>query len=316
MESGFDDLLWVTLGLILYTYVGYPLLLLVWSRLAPNPVMNAPFTPKVSVVIAAWNEKDRIAAKIKNCLQQDYPQDNLEIVVVSDGSTDGTDEVVRQVESNRVRLIVLQDRMGKAVALNEGVASTKGEVVLFADVRQRLALDVVARLVSHFADPTVGAVTGELVLESGQEVPFKEGLGLYWKVEKSIRSMEGAIDSVVGVTGAIYAIRKRLFIPLQPGTILDDVVVPMSVVMQGFRVTFDRQALAFDQLSNDHRDEFRRKVRTMAGNYQAFSMNPVWLDPRRNRLFVQVLSHKVFRLAVPFALLVLFLSSLALVTSG
>ena len=316
MDSGFEGLLWITLALILYTYGGYPLLLFVWSRLAPRPVSSSPLIPKVSMVIAAWNERECIAVKIQNCLQQRYPPGSLEIIVVSDGSTDGTDEVVRHIESERVRLIVLTDRRGKAVALNEGVAAAKGEVILFADVRQRFAHDVVPRLVSYFADHAVGAVTGELVLEGGQGMSVKEGLGLYWKIEKSIRSMEAAIDSVVGVTGAIYAIRKELFIPLKPGTILDDLVVPMTIVMQGFRVVCDRQALAFDQLSDDHRHEFWRKVRTLAGNYQALSMNYVWMNPCRNRLFIQLLSHKVLRLAAPFVLLLLLLLSWVLVESG
>jgi hypothetical protein len=170
-------------------------------------------------------------------------------------------------------------------------------------------------LVSHFADPAVGAVTGELILEdSGQG--NTDGVGLYWRIEKAIRSMESSIDSVVGVTGAIYAMRTRLYTPLRQGTILDDVVIPMGIVMDGYRVVLDRQAVAFDQLALDYRHEFHRKVRTLAGNFQALVWNPVWLNPLKNRLCFQVISHKVSRLIAPFALVVLFLMNLAVLRSG
>ena len=317
MDSVFESLLWASLILVAYTFCGYPLLLALWSWLKPQALITrAPITPAVSIVIAAWNEAPRLVARINNCLEQRYPSDHLEIIIVSDGSTDDTFSVVSAFDHRRVRLVQLEKREGKAAALNAGVSTAEGEIVVFTDARQRFAPDVVARLVSHFPDPAVGAVTGELVLESEKGLPEGKGMGLYWTIEKAIRSMESAIDSVVGATGAIYAIRKELYRPLQPGTILDDVVVPMTIVMQGFRVVFDRQAIAVDQLSGDYRQEFRRKVRTLAGNYQAFRWYPNWLSPKQNRLYIQFVSHKVCRLAAPFALLILFITSLTLVSSG
>ena len=317
MDRVFESMLWTSLILVAYTFCGYPLLLALWSWLKPQALITrAPITPAVSIVIAAWNEAPRLVARINNCLEQRYPSDHLEVIIVSDGSTDDTFSVVSAFDHRRVRLVQLEKREGKAAALNAGVSTAEGEIVVFTDARQRFAPDVVARLVSHFPDPAVGAVTGELVLESEKGLPEGKGMGLYWTIEKAIRSMESAVDSVVGATGAIYAIRKELYRPLQPGTILDDVVVPMTIAMQGFRVVFDRQAIAVDQLAGDYRQEFRRKVRTLAGNYQAFRWYPNWLSPKQNRLFIQVVSHKLCRLAAPFTLLLLFITSLALFSSG
>jgi poly-beta-1,6-N-acetyl-D-glucosamine synthase len=307
--------LWVAFFIVVYAYIGYPLLLILWSRLKCRPIRRFAVSPSVSVIIAARNESSRLAARIRNCTQLEYPDELVEIIVVSDGSTDETSSIVQGFSSTRVRLVALPQQMGKAAALNAGVATATGEILLFADVRQQFAPDVLMRLVSHFADPTVGAVTGELILEdSGQG--NTEGVGLYWKIEKLIRSLESSIDSVVGVTGAIYAMRARLFRPLRPGTILDDVVVPMGIVLDGYRVVLDRQAIAFDQLTSNYRHEFHRKVRTLAGNFQALAWNPVWLHPVKNRLFVQVMSHKVSRLMAPFALVVLFLLNLAILRTG
>lgn len=307
--------IWVALAIVAYAYAGYPLILMIWSRVSCRPIQRAPIYPSVSVVIAARNESGRLPARVENCLQLDYPTEYLEVIVVSDGSNDETENTVRRLDSSRVRLVALDQQRGKAAALNAGVAMATGEILLFTDARQRFAPDVVRRLVSHFADPVVGAVTGELILEDNGK-GNTEGVGLYWKIEKTIRSMESSIDSVVGVTGAIYAIRARLYKPLRPGTILDDVVVPMRVVMDGFRVVLDRQAIAFDHLASDYQQEFQRKVRTLAGNFQALAWNPVWLNPRENRLFVQVISHKVSRLIAPFALVALFVLNLALLRSG
>jgi poly-beta-1,6-N-acetyl-D-glucosamine synthase len=310
-----EPALWVALFIVAYAYVGYPLLLMVWSRVKNWPIQRSAICPSVSVVIAARNESSRLTARVENCLQLDYPTECLEVIVVSDGSTDGTVDTIRRLDLSRVRLVVLDQQVGKAAALNAGAAIATGDILLFADARQRFAPDVLRRLTSHFADPVVGAVTGELILEdSGQT--NTEGVGFYWKFEKAIRSMESSIDSVVGVTGAIYAMRARLYKPLRQGTILDDLIIPMGIVMDGFRVVLDRQAVAFDQLASEYQHEFHRKVRTLAGNYQALVWNPVWLNPIKNRLFFQVMSHKVSRLMAPFALVAVFILNLGVLRSG
>lgn len=315
MNGIYEAGIWAALAVIVYAYVGYPLLLMFWSRIRHREPMRSSIYPSVSIIIAARNESGRLAARIENCFQSQYPTEYLEVIVVSDGSTDRTEEIVRRLDSTRIRVAVLERQMGKAAALNAGVALATGEILVFADARQRFAPDALMRLVSHFADSTVGAVTGELILEDNGQ-GNTEGIGLYWKLEKAIRSMESSIDSVVGVTGAIYAMRARLFKPLRPGTILDDVVIPMGIVMDGFRVVLDRQAVAFDQLAVDYQLEFHRKVRTLAGNFQALAWNPVWLNPVKNRLWFQVISHKVSRLMAPFALVAMFLANIAVLPSG
>jgi cellulose synthase/poly-beta-1,6-N-acetylglucosamine synthase-like glycosyltransferase len=201
---------------------------------------------------------------------------------------------------------------GKAEALNSGVAMATGEVVLFADARQRFERRAIRELVANFADASVGAVSGELVLLDGQGKEASDAVGAYWRYEKTLRAMESDIHSVPGATGAIYAIRRELFVPLSMGTILDDVMIPMRIVLAGKRVIFDPAAQAYEVADRDMREEYERRIRTLAGNYQLFAMMPELLAPWRNRLFVQVVSHKLGRLVVPYCLLALFVANLFL----
>jgi len=300
---------WVSGVLTMYAYAGYPLVLWVWSVCQRQRVLRAPITPRVSIVIAAWNEAPRLAARIENFLKQEYPFDRLEVIVVSDGSSDQTETVVRGCDLRFVRLVALAARQGKAVALNEGIAHATGDIIVFADARQQFGLTAVAELVANFEDPSVGAVSGELILESDPENTGAEGVGIYWKLEKWIRRKESEVGSVVGVTGAIYAIRRALFTPLPPGTILDDLLVPMRIAMKGYRILFEDRAKAYDRVSREYRDEFARKVRTLAGNYQAMALCPGLVNPWRNPLWFQFMSHKICRLAAPFMLVMLFVSS-------
>jgi cellulose synthase/poly-beta-1,6-N-acetylglucosamine synthase-like glycosyltransferase len=307
-----EAVIWVSVVGLSYVYLGYPILLAVWSACRTKPIARRPITLPVSVVIAARNEASRIAARVANCLQQDYPATHLDVVVVSDGSEDGTETVAQRIGSDRVTLVRLPNRCGKAAALNAGVAAARGEVIVFADARQRFAPTAVAELVSDFADPRVGAVTGELMLEIEPDRPGADGASLYWRMEKWVRRSEGAIDSVVGATGAIYAIRRGLFDPLPPGAILDDVLVPMRIAMKGYRVVFEPRAVAFDRVEPSYEAEFARKVRTLVGNYQAIRLCPDLVKPWRNRLFLQFCSHKLGRLAAPFGLIALLTASVAL----
>jgi cellulose synthase/poly-beta-1,6-N-acetylglucosamine synthase-like glycosyltransferase len=259
--------------------------------------------------MAARNEQSRIAAKLDNLLAVDYPPDKLQIIVVSDGSTDDTNEIVESYADRGVHLERLERDQGKAVALNQGVARATSDVLLFCDVRQRIDAQALCQLVAWFDDPRVGAVSGELHLEGDQ------GPGAYWQYEKAIRGAESGVDSVVGATGALYAVRRTLFKELPPGCLLDDVYTPMQVVFAGYRVGFEPDARVFDQEASIE-GEFARKARTLAGNFQLFHLVPDMLRPRRNRIFFQVISHKVLRLVCPFALVLLFLTNLVLVLGG
>lgn len=258
--------------------------------------------------MSALNEEGRIVARLDNLLGQQYPAGKMEIVVVSDGSTDRTAEVVRQYADRNVRLIELGERNGKAVAVNQGVSEANSEIIVFADARQRFEPGVVAQLVSNFNDPSIGCVSGELILLQHEESDIQAEMGAYWKYEKWIRKAESATGSVVGATGAIYAIRRELYRPLPQGTLLDDVLTPMDIVMQGKRCIFDGTALAYDKVSKDAVQEWTRKVRTLAGNWQLLSLCPRLALPIINPLWWRFMSHKIFRLLVPFALVGMLIS--------
>ena len=349
-------LFWVSVLLVAYVYVGYPLALKLYCRLRSaecgHSALNrqsAIRTPQcsISIVVAARDEAARLPARIENLLSLDYPADRREIIVVSDGSTDDTMAVLAGFPD--VRAIAVPPG-GKALALNAGVAEATGDIVVFADARQVFAREALRELTAPFADPQIGAVTGELLLDA--ESPCRrdghdrraadrrhhlranagdrrlqqrrrtlrstiaDGVGLYWQYEKALRRLESAADSTLGATGAIYAIRRSLFLPLPAGTILDDVLVPMRIVLKGYRAVFNERAKAFDRAAVDADAEARRKVRTLAGNYQILSLEPRLLSPWRNRVWVQYVSHKLGRLAVPFALLAAFTASLTLAASS
>jgi biofilm PGA synthesis N-glycosyltransferase PgaC len=305
-----DVLFIVSVVFIVYTYVGYPLIMLLWGALFPRRVEKRYHSVPVSVVLAAKNEEINIKTRIENLLEQEYPADLVEIVVVSDGSTDRTVDLAKQFDG--VRVLESRQSIGKAGALNIGVKHASHEIIVFADARQRFAPNVIAELVAMLGDETVGAVSGELIIEPGIGSDVHEGVGLYWEYEKIIRRGESAAASVVGATGSIYAVRRRLFKPLDPHTLLDDLVIPMRIVLAGYRVLFARSARAYDLSSMTSGQEFARKVRTLAGNFQAVAMVPGLLSPGENPVFFQFVSHKLARLAVPyFCLLALLASALA-----
>jgi biofilm PGA synthesis N-glycosyltransferase PgaC len=297
---------WASLAFVLYAYCGYPLLLFIWKSVAPRPVLKAPFEPDVTLVLAAFNEKGNIRQKILNCLSLDYPRKKMQIIVALDGPEDGTEVLALAFASQGVQVSYTPHHQGKAAALNSAVARARGSLIVFVDARQILDRKVIRELAANFSDPSVGAVSGELIL-SGET----GGVGLYWRYEKLIRTLESEIHSVVGATGALYALRRDLYRNLPEDTLLDDVVIPMRVVLNGGRVVLDRKALAYDRPSPPEA-EFGRKVRTLAGNFQLIGRMPELLLPWRNPVFFQFVSHKVTRLLVPYALIALFVSNLFL----
>jgi cellulose synthase/poly-beta-1,6-N-acetylglucosamine synthase-like glycosyltransferase len=304
-------LFWISLAFVFYVYLGYPALLLVWGWLAASEVERASYEPEVTLIIAAYNEKDNIRQKLLNCLALDYPRDRLQIIVSLDGSTDGTDILAIKASTRGIHVMYSPRHAGKAAAINNAARSARGAVLVFVDARQTLHHNVIRELTANFSDRSVGAVSGELVLTSGT-MESRSGVGLYWKYEKFIRMRESRIHSVAGATGAIYAIRRECFRALPEDAILDDVMLPMSIVLSGRRVIMDPAAQAFDRAAEDPRLEFGRKVRTLAGNFQLLSYMPELLIPWRNPIFVQFMSHKVARLLCPYALAVLFISNLFL----
>ena len=258
------------------------------------------------------NEEASLPDKLQNLRELDYPVESCQVVVVSDGSTDTTDAILHQAARNpQVHALCNQLPRGKAAGLNDGVALARGDVVVFTDARQKLEQGALRLLMENFADPRVGAVSGELMLGDRESGETGRGTGLYWRIEKRVRDLEAASGSVVGATGALYAVRRELLGEIPAGTILDDVLIPMNVVRQGFRVVFDPRAQAWDHADLGAEREFQRKVRTLTGNYQLLQLAP-WLLRKENPLRFEFVSHKMLRLAMPLALALLLISSLSL----
>ncbi len=307
--------LFVAAALICYTYFGYPLLLWLLTRAKSEHIGESGYQPMVSIVLVACNEAPRIRRKVKNCLAAHYPYDKLDLIVVSDGSTDSTVQIAQEVNPVRVTVIESPTRRGKAAGLNDGVAASQAEIVVFMDARQVVEPEAIALLVAHFADESIGGVAGELVIVDDEQSGFASGVGAYWRYEKWIRRREARLDSVVGVSGALYALRRSYFRSLPAGIILDDVLIPMQAVLAGARVVFEPRAVALDTPSSDLLHERNRKTRTLAGNFQLAALRPELLNPLKNRLWWQFLSHKMLRLLVPYLLLIALGLSLLLAAS-
>lgn len=309
-------LFWLSVLALLYIHAGYALLIGILARAFPKSANRAEIFPAVSIIIAVRDGAGMIERKIANCLQQDYPEDKLEIIIVSDGSGDATAEKVRQsVDENpgrRIRLVELPVPHGKAEALNKGVLAAGGEVLVFTDARQRLDLKAIRTIVENFADPAIACVGGDLVLDHYGQSGFGQGIDLYWRYEKWLRINEGRFKSSVGVSGAFYALRRSYFQAIPANTLLDDVYVPMTVVEHGGRVIQDARAIAYDIPSSSRARERKRKIRTIAGNYQLLQLKPALLRPFRNPIWWQFVSHKVLRLTVPLFLLVALVTNLFL----
>ncbi|CAN5519931.1 glycosyltransferase family 2 protein [soil metagenome] len=300
-------LFWVSFALVSYAYIGYAIWLWLYVHLRRLAVRKGPFTPTVSIVIAARNEGKNLPAKLDNIRQLDYPQHLLQVVIASDGSTDDTEQILHAAGPSVVP-VILRTSHGKAGALNKAVKQTTGEILVFLDARQSVDARAVAELASCFADPNIGAVSGELLLESAAGQSADSALGIYWKIEKAVRKLESASGSVVGVTGAIYALRRELYTEIPPDTILDDVFVPMHVAHHGKRVIFEPAAIARDLIFKEKGKEFSRKVRTLTGNYQLLQLAP-WLLTPSNPLLFRFISHKLMRLLVPFLLVAMLFAS-------
>lgn len=311
---------WFSLLFIFYTYLGYPIALYLYTFVGKRPVHlgKTDDFPSVSVVIAARNEADVIVSRLENILVQHYPHEKIEIIVVSDGSDDKTvDNVIsfRDEQKNspsKIHLIDLSQAQGKPSALNVGVEKASGSILVFTDCRQKFAKDTIRYLVENFGDEAVGCVSGELIFMDSLESDIEAEMGVYWKYEKFIRKLESKTGSVVGVTGAVYAMRRNLHITLPSETILDDLFTPLHCYLQGKRVIFDAKAKAYDYVSLDAGKEYQRKVRTLAGNWQLFSLLGKALSPFSFSLWWKFYSHKISRLLVPFLLPFLWVTSFLL----
>lgn len=322
---------WLAAALVGYSYLGYPVWLWLRSRWSPRPVrrgfVDGATAPAVTAVMVVRNEEAIIARKLDNLLSLNYPPAKLDVVVISDGSTDRTPAILadyardsrsrieKRTEGQagahpRVRTVNKPASQGKAAGLNDAIKLADGEVLLFTDARQHIESGALRLLIENFADPEVGAASGELMLGDPASGESGRGMGLYWRIEKKVRELESASGSVAGATGALYCARRSLLArsSLPEGTILDDVLLPMQIVRLGSRVVFDSRARAWDSPDLGKGREFSRKVRTLSGNYQLLQLAP-WLLSSENAIRFEFVSHKLSRLAVPFALLALLIAS-------
>ena len=310
----------LSLVLLAYTYVGYPIVIGLLARASPlrlpaRPTPPDDDLPKVTVCLPVWNGAALLEKKMASLLGQDYPAAKLDVVIYCDGCSDDSEAVARRIAASpqgqgRVTVLASPDRLGKPTAINRVRETARGHLLLLNDARQPLSLNAARALAAPFAHPEMGCTTGALVLEGGQ------GSGVYWRYENWIRQQESRFRSVVGMTGAIAMVRREDLPPLPADVILDDVWIPMKLRLQGRRVLSVPAAEAYDAAFEDDK-EFRRKVRTLAGNYQLFAMLPALLSPLGNPAWFETVSHKIMRLLAPWLMMLLAVASvLAVMDAG
>ena len=307
-------LFWASVAMLAYVFAGYPLVLTVMRAVARRPVRKADVTPPACLLIAANDEAEVMEAKLRNALALDYPHDRLEIVVVSDGSVDGTNEIVQRF-APRVRLLPLSPRRGKIAALNQGIKTVTQPIVVFSDANTFLDPGAVRALVRNFADPEVGAASGDVAL-IGDRADLGSSEDLYYRYERWIQHAESEVGSMIGVDGALYAIRRPLFMAPPNDTILDDMAIPMAIVRAGYRVVFEPAARAHEQGVTTAKEEFSRKSRVIAGAVQFLRRSESAVPVNQPQVMVSLLSHKGLRWMTPGFATLAFLSSVALASSS
>jgi cellulose synthase/poly-beta-1,6-N-acetylglucosamine synthase-like glycosyltransferase len=300
---------WTSAALIAYGYVGYPVLMYVLGRMRGRPNVRNEIWPRVSLLVPAYNEGRVIKAKIRNCLQLDYPPDRLEVLIASDGSTDGTPEPIEEAtRAGQIRGVVFRERRGKAAVLNDLVAMASGEILVLSDATSMLGRQSLRALVSNFADPRVGCVSGVYRLDISDGDGKAEPEALYWRYETFVRNSEARLGRMLGAHGALYGFRREFFAPLAAGTRNEDFLIPVTILMKGYQSIYDSRAVASED--SQEMTGFSRRIGLAMGNYQQLAL--LWKERgwlRNPRLLFQLLSHKVLRLVTPFLILGTYASS-------
>jgi cellulose synthase/poly-beta-1,6-N-acetylglucosamine synthase-like glycosyltransferase len=312
-----EILFWACALLVAYSYLIYPLILIALDRaFPPEPFITGDALPPVSVLIAAFNEEKVIRARVENCLALDYPKDKLEIIIASDGSDDGTNEIVREFSGQGVRLFDYEQRRGKVNVLNESVPRVSHDIVVFSDANTDFELDALKQIVPHFADDRVGSVCGRLSFVNADGSRTADLEGVYWRYETFLKTLEGKRGSLLGANGAIFAIRKPLFHHCEPDTLIEDFVMPMKILESGYRTIYVPEAQAWEEAALSVDDERGRRIRIGAGGYQAMGRLLPMLNPMRGFPALAYWSHKVLRWLCPFFLIALFGTNICLIGSG
>lgn len=297
--------------IMFYSYFGYPLTLFLFSIFSSHKVIKDDnFLPEVSLLIAAYNEEDTIADKIKNSLELDYPKDKMEIVIVSDGSTDRTDEIVKSFDSSGIRLFRVEGRVGKTEARNQAVLAMRHEIIVFSDATAVYEKDAIRKLVRNFADKSVGMVSGNLTyFEKGQS---SMGLAtkLYWNYEKAIKKAQSKLYTLTGAVGCINAFRRKLYHVLPPN-IIEDFTEPLMIVAQNYRIVYEEEAVSYERTTQKPSQEFKMRVRVIRGGMKGFIYAFRRLDfSKHSFVLFQLFGHKVLRWLMPVFLILLFMANL------
>ena len=306
-----EIIFWVSLLLIIYTYLLYGVIIWVWSKFKRKKIDKVEcYIPNVSVVISAFNEENIIHDRILNLLEVDYPKDKIEILIGSDNSSDNTDEIIKKFNQDNVHLFSFSIRRGKASVLNDLIPKAKGEIIIFSDANTFYRFNTVQELVQNFSMKNVGAVCGELILKPGLINTSGKEENIYWTYENALKKMESMIKTIAGATGAVYAIRKNLFVSLPINkAVMDDFLIPLEVIKKGYAIKYNPLAIAYENSVDSIQKEFRRKVRIGAANFHGIKNFAELLHPRYGFVAFMLWSHKIIRWCVPFLLLICLCSS-------
>ncbi len=305
------------IALVLYVYMGYPLVLYFLSKFFnKSHLVDSQFLPPVTLIISCYNEANVILQKLNNSLELDYPEDKLEIIFVSDGSDDGTDEIIVEHSNDSIKLIRQEGRLGKTSALNLAVPEAKGEFIVFSDANAMYRPDAINKLIRNFAEANVGYVVGAAIYTDGNSNSAAQSENSYWEYELAIKNMESNIHSVVGGDGAIYAIRKELYQQLDSKDI-NDFVNPLQIIARGFRGIFDREAICLEETAGDFKKEARRKERIVNRSFRGLMKVNSVMNPFKTGLFAfEVISHKLLRWLIPIFLIGIAIGSIILSYQG
>lgn len=308
-----EGFLWVCIWVLVWTYAAYPIFIWILSKVRPLPWIKNEFHGRLSLIVAAHNEEDVIREKIENSLKLNFGAGLSEIVFVSDGSTDSTESILNEYKhsSENLQILSYQPRAGKAHALNVGVEKAKGDIFIFSDANVLIEIDACKSLLEPFCDERVGAVCGKVLVKAKGEQEVA-GESLYMKYEGWVQRSEAKFHSMVGIDGALFALRRELFTPLRPDIILDDFTLSMEAPLAGLRIVYADEALAVEEVVPSAENEFRRKARIVSGGYQYLAGLL-----KRNRSFggimwFEFVSHKIFKWLAPFAMIYVFFANLLL----
>jgi cellulose synthase/poly-beta-1,6-N-acetylglucosamine synthase-like glycosyltransferase len=316
MTAFIKFLFWISVFLIGYSYVLYPLILLALRRPSPkNGILPDDYTPSVSIIVAAYNEEKVIRKRIENLLWLEYPKNKLELIIASDGSSDRTAEIVKEYQAKGIVFYDFKERRGKVNVLNDLVPEAKGEIIVFSDANSFFKSNTINKLVRRFQDDQVGSVCGALHFMTPEGSISGDLEGVYWSYENFLKTVEGQFGSLLGANGALYAVRKELYYPCPPDTIIEDFIIPMKILERGLKNVYEPEAIALEDAAKHIVQEKKRRIRIGAGDFQSIGLLWRMLSPGRGFPALAFWSHKILRWFTPFFMILAFLANVLLLDS-